>query len=206
MLSVLGVVGDAVQLAISGPTGIGSMASGLLNTGYNILSGNRQYEADRADTQWNQQMQEKQYQDSLTQQRYENERSEKEYQDKLNQQQFNNNVTNEKLNIALGEWNLKKSNAAQKANQASRSTGTSRAGSTGSSGSSGTGSTTGSTSNRSTGTSTRLSSDSSKNVTVPYTAMLLRSQGKSDASITSALQREGYSSMEIAQILRQMKR
>jgi len=206
VLSVLGVVGDAVQLAISGTTGIGSMASGLLNTGYNILSGNRQYEADRADTQWNQQMQEKQYQDSLTQQRYENERSEKEYQDKLNQQQFNNNVTNEKLNIALGEWNLKKSNAAQKANQASRSTGTSRAGSTGSSGSSGTGSTTGSTSNRSTGTSTRLSSDSSKNVTVPYTAMLLRSQGKSDASITSALQREGYSSMEIAQILRQMKR
>ena len=31
------------------------MLSGLLNTGYNIYSGNRQYEADRADTQWNQQ-------------------------------------------------------------------------------------------------------------------------------------------------------
>lgn len=60
------------------------------------------------DTQWNQQLQERQYQDSLNQQRYENETSEREYQDKLNQQKFNNDVTSQKLNIALGEWNLKK--------------------------------------------------------------------------------------------------
>ncbi len=94
------------------------MLSGLLNTGYNIYSGNRQYEADRADTQWHQQLQERQYQDSLNQQRYENETSEREYQDKLNQQKFNNDVTSQKLNIAMGEWNLKKNNAAQKASRA----------------------------------------------------------------------------------------
>ena len=37
-------------------------------------------------------------------------------------------------------------------------------------------------------------------------AMLMRSQGRSDISITGALQREGYSNAEIAQILQQMKR
>ena len=84
VMTVLGVLGDAVQIVLSGTTGVGSMLSGLLNTGYNIYSGNRQYEADRADTQWNQQLQERQYQDSLNQQRYENEASEREYQDKLN--------------------------------------------------------------------------------------------------------------------------
>ena len=71
-MTVLGVLGDAVQIVLSGTTGVGSMLSGLLNTGYNIYSGNRQYEANRADTQWNQQLQERQYQDSLNQQRYEN--------------------------------------------------------------------------------------------------------------------------------------
>ena len=50
------------------------------------------YEANRADTQWNQQLQERQYQDRLNQQRYENETSEREYQDKLNQQKFNNDA------------------------------------------------------------------------------------------------------------------
>ncbi len=58
-MTVLGVMGDAVQLAISGTTGVGSSWRALLNTGYNIYSGNRAYEADRADTQWNQQMQER---------------------------------------------------------------------------------------------------------------------------------------------------
>ena len=77
IMTVLGVIGDAIQLAISGTTGIGSLAGSLLNTGYNIVSGTRAYEADRADTAWNQQMQEKQRQDSLTQQRYENEASER---------------------------------------------------------------------------------------------------------------------------------
>ena len=195
MVTVLGVLGDAVQIALSGTTGLGSMVSGLLNTGYNIYSGNRQYEADRADTQWNQQLQERQYQDSLKQQLYENEASEREYQDKLNQQKFNNDVTSQKLNIAMGEWNLKKNNAAQKASRA----GSAASGSTGSGSSSG-------TANRSTSSATRLGSDTSRNVTVPYMAMLMRSQGKNDTSISSALRRDGYSSAEIAQILQQMKR
>ena len=200
VMTVLGVIGDVVQLAISGTTGLGSLAGSLLNTGYNIYSGNRQYEANRADTQWNQQLQERQYQDSLNQQRYENETSEREYQDKLNQQKFNNDVTSQKLNIALGEWNLKKSNAAQKASRAGSTAAGSKTGGTG------TGSTSSGTANRSTGTATRLGSDTSRNVTVPYMAMLMRSQGKSDTSISTALRQDGYSSAEIAQILQQMRR
>lgn len=141
-----------------------------------------------------------QYQDSLNQQRYENETSEREYQDKLNQQKFNNDVTSQKLNIALGEWNLKKSNAAQKASRAGSTAAGSKTGGTG------TGSTFSGTANRSTGTATRLGSDTSRNVTVPYMAMLMRSQGKSDTSISTALRQDGYSSAEIAQILQQMKR
>ena len=200
VVTVLGVLGDAVQIALSGTTGLGSMVSGLLNTGYNIYSGNQQYEADRADTQWNQQLQERQYQDSLKQKLYENEASEREYQDKLNQQKFNNDVTSQKLNIAMGEWNLKKNNAAQKASRAgSAASGTAASGRAGSGSSSG-------TANRSTGSATRLGSDTSRNVTVPYMAMLMRSQGKNDTSISSALRRDGYSSAEIAQILQQMKR
>ena len=200
VMTVLGVLGDAVQIVLSGTTGVGSMLSGLLNTGYNIYSGNRQYEANRADTQWNQKLQERQYQDSLNQQRYENETSEREYQDKLNQQKFNNDVTSQKLNIALGEWNLKKSNAAQKASRAGSTAAGSKTGGTG------TGSTSSGTANRSTGTATRLGSDTSRNVTVPYMAMLMRSQGKSDTSISTALRQDGYSSAEIAQILQQMRR
>ena len=188
VLSVLGTIGNAVQLVLSGTTGLGSMLSGLLNTGYNIYSGNRQYEADRSDIQWNQQLQERQYQDDLNQQRYENAQSEREYQDKLNQQKFNNDVTSQKLNIALGEWNLKKSNAAQKA---------SRAGST-SSGSTGTG-------GSSTGTSGSTGGTLAGKLTVPYMAMVMRSQGKSDTSISSALYKAGYSAQEIAKILQQMK-
>ena len=144
IMTVLGVIGDAIQLAISGTTGIGSLAGSLLNTGYNIVSGTRAYEADRADTAWNQQMQEKQRQDSLTQQRYENEASERAYQDALKQQAFNNRVTSEKLNIAKGSS------------------------------------------------------------VVPFTAALLRSRGKSDTSIANALQKEGYTTSEIAKILQQM--
>ena len=168
VMTVLGVLGDAVQIVLSGTTGVGSMLSGLLNTGYNIYSGNRQYEADRADTQWNQQLQERQYQDSL--------------------------------NLALGEWNLKKSNAAQKASRAGSTAAGSKTGGTG------TGSTSSGTASRSTGTATRLGSDTSRNVTVPYMAMLMRSQGKSDTSISTALRQDGYSSAEIAQILQQMRR
>ena len=118
VLSVLGVIGDAVQLAITGTTGIGSLMGSLANTGYNMYAKDRAYEAERADAAWSQQMQENQRQDSLAQQKYKNELAERQYQDTLRQQEFNNNVTSEKLNIAKGEWALKQSKAAQSAQQA----------------------------------------------------------------------------------------
>ena len=186
IMTVLGVIGDAIQLAISGTTGIGSLAGSLLNTGYNIVSGTRAYEADRADTAWNQQMQEKQRQDSLTQQRYENEASERAYQDALKQQAFNNRVTSEKLNIAKGEWALKQSNAQAKA---SRAAGNAAAKSRGG----------GKASGSAAGTNALKGSS-----VVPFTAALLRSRGKSDTSIANALQKEGYTTSEIAKILQQM--
>ncbi len=72
VMTVLGVLGDAVQIVLSGTTGVGSMLSGLLNTGYNIYSGNRRrtrqpcgHSVEPAAPQ------ERQYQDSLNQQRYE---------------------------------------------------------------------------------------------------------------------------------------
>ena len=186
VVTVLGLLGDAAQLAITGTTGLGSMAGSLLNTGYNIVSGTRAYEADRADTAWNQQMQEKQRQDSLTQQRYENEASERAYQDALKQQAFNNSVTSEKLNIAKGEWALKQSNARAKA---SRAAGSAAAKSSGS----------GKASGSAAGTNALKGSS-----VVPFTAALLRSRGKSDTSIANALQKEGYTTSEIAKILQQM--
>ena len=191
IMTVLGVIGDVVQLAITGTTGLGTLAGSLLNTGYNIVSGTRAYEADRADTAWNQQMQEKQRQDSLTQQRYENEASERAYQDALKQQAFNNSVTSEKLNIAKGEWALKQSNAQAKA---SRAAGNAAAKSSGKASGSAAG-TTGGTA----GTNALKGSS-----VVPFTAALLRSRGKSDTSIANALQKEGYTTSEIAKILQQM--
>ena len=199
-MKVLGFLGDVVQLAITGTTGLGTLAGNLANSRYNRAASERAYADSRADTAWEQRMKELQRQDSLNQQRYENETSEREYQDKLNQQKFNNDVTSQKLNIALGEWNLKKSNAAQKASRAGSTAAGSKTGGTG------TGSTSSGTANRSTGTATRLGSDTSRNVTVPYMAMLMRSQGKSDTSISTALRQDGYSSAEIAQILQQMRR
>ena len=100
VLSILGVIGDAVQLAITGTTGIGSLMGTLANTGYNMYAKDRAYAAERADAAWDQQMQETQRQDSLAQQKYKNEQAERQYQDTLRQQEFNNNVTSEKLNIA----------------------------------------------------------------------------------------------------------
>lgn len=120
VLSVLGVIGDAVQLAI---------------TGYNMYAKDRAYAAERADAAWDQQMQETQRQDSLAQQKYKNEQAERQYQDTLRQQEFNNNVTSEKLNIAKGEWALKQSKAAQSAQQAAANAGAKSAGSSGGSGS-----------------------------------------------------------------------
>lgn len=187
-VTALGVVGDAVQLLVSGTTGLGSLAGSLLNTGYNIYANNRNYEADRADTAWNQQMQEKKYQDGLTQQQFDNTLAQQQYQDKLRQQQFTNNVTSERLNIAKGEWALKQSKAAQQVQKASadaaaKSSVTGQLGSTG-------GLTVG-------------KSGVSSGGTVPYTAARMRSQGKNDAAIRTELLKEGYSSGEVARIMRQ---
>ena len=196
IMTVLGVIGDVVQLAITGTTGLGKLAGSLLNTGYNIYSGNRAYEAERADTQWSQQMQEKQRQDALTQQQYDNTASERAYQDALKQQAFNNNVTTQKLNIAKGEWALKQANARQKAAQAAGKA--AAAGTKSGSSSSG----------KATGSRGSASGDSRSTVSagVPYTAALLRSQGKNDVAITSALRQEGYTPAQIAKILQEMNK
>ncbi len=192
-MTLLGLIGDAVQIAISGTTGIGSMLGGLANTGYNIYAGNRAYEAERADTQWSQQMQEKQREDSLAQQKYDNAAAEREYQDALTQQQFNNRVTSEKLELAKKEWALKQ-NAAQKTAAQGSAAQTSAAGKT-------------STETQSGKTSEKSNASSAvQKVEVPYSAMVLRSQGKSDVAIRSALSREGYTAEQIAQILNAMNR
>ena len=186
IMTVLGVIGDVVQLAITGTTGLGTLAGGLLNTGYNIYAGNRAYEAERADTQWSQQMQEKQRQDALTQQKYDNTASERAYQDALKQQAFNNNVTAEKLNIAKGEWALKQANAQQKASQAAgKAASGTKTGSTGTADAAG-------------------GKGAAASAAVPYRAALMRSQGKSDVAITAALRQDGYTPAQIAKILQEM--
>ena len=187
-VTALGVVGDAVQLLVSGTTGLGSLAGSLLNTGYNIYANNRDYEADRADTAWNQQMQEKKYQDGLTQQQFDNTLAQQQYQDKLRQQQFTNDVTSQRLNIAKGEWALKQSKAAQQVQKASADAAAKS--STGQLGS--------------TGGLTVGKSGVSSGGTVPYTAARMRNQGKNDAAIRTELLKEGYSSGEVARIMRQL--
>lgn len=187
-VTALGVVGDAVQLLVFGTTGLGSLAGSLLNTGYNIYANNRDYEADRADTAWNQQMQEKKYQDGLTQQQFDNTLAQQQYQDKLRQQQFTNDVTSQRLNIAKGEWALKQSKAAQQVQKASADAAAKS--STGQLGS--------------TGGLTVGKSGVSSGGTVPYTAARMRSQGKNDAAIRTELLKEGYSSGEVARIMRQL--
>lgn len=138
-------------------------------------------------------MKELQRQDSLTQQQYKNELAEREYQDTLRQQQFSNDLASEKLDIAKGEWALKQSNAQAKA---SRAAGNAAAKSSGSGKASGSAAgTTGGTA----GTNALKGSS-----VVPFTAALLRSRGKSDTSIANALQKEGYTTSEIAKILQQM--
>lgn len=190
VMSVLGLVGDAVQLLITGTTGLGSMAGSLVNTGYNIYADNRDYEAQRADTAWSQKMEEQQRQDALTQQQYENQQAQQEYQDSLRQQQYANAVTSEKLNIAKGEWALKQAKAQQTAARAS----TAAAGTTATpvAQTSGTASLSVGKSGTSTGTS------------VPYTAARMRSAGRSDSAIRTALLQEGYTGTEIQEIMRQL--
>ena len=97
VMSVLGLIGNVAQLAISGTTGLGSML----------------------DAAWEQQMQERLRQDSLARQSYEDSTAAQQYQDALAQQQFDNDVTSQKLAIAQGEWALKRSQAQQEAAAAS---------------------------------------------------------------------------------------
>ena len=190
VVTVLGLIGDAVQLAYTGTAGLGSLAGSLLNTGYNIYAGNRDYEADRADAAWSQKMQEQQRQDTLAQQQYKNEQAQQQYQDTLRQQQFNNNLAAEKMNIAKGEWALKQAKAAQSVE---------KAGTEAAARNSGLATQSGLTVGRGTGTGTGSN-------TVPYSAARMRSQGKSDTAIRTELLKEGYSSTEVREILKQMNR
>lgn len=189
-MAILGLLGDAVQLYFTGTAGIGSMASSLLNSGYNIYAGNRAYEAQRADAAWSQQMQEQKRQDDLTQQQYKNAQAEQQYQDSLAQQKFNNNVAAEKLNIAKGEWALKQAKAAQSAAKTSVETGTADTGSP--------------QSGALTGGSLNMSRSSLRGTAVPFEAARLRSQGRSDSAIRTELLKNGYSDAQITAILKQM--
>ena len=119
VMTVLGLLGDAAQLAITGTTGLGSMAGSLLNTGYNIYAGNRAYEAERADTAWKQKMQEQLRQDELAQQQYKNEQAQQEYQDKLRQQQVSNALAAERLDLSKSQWAAKQEKASRTAEKAS---------------------------------------------------------------------------------------
>ena len=185
-MKVLGFLGDVVQLAITGTTGLGTLAGNLANSRYNRAASERAYADSRADTAWEQRMKELQRQDSLTQQQYKNELAEREYQDTLRQQQFSNDLASEKLDIAKGEWALKQSKAAQSARQASTN-----ASAKAESGLSGSGLTAG-------------KSGVSSGTLVPYSAARLRSQGRSDSAIRNELLKEGYSSEEVKSIMKQM--
>lgn len=182
VMSVLGLIGDAVQLVISGTTGLGSLAGSLASTGYNIKASERAYAADRADTAWNQQMQELQRQDSLTQQQYKNELAERQYQDALRQQAFENDVTSQKLGLAKSEWAAKQTKAAQAAQKAAANASAKNVG-------------------LSEGSSLLTSTSGS---VIPYSAARLRSQGRSDGVIRNQLMKEGYSEKEIQEILKNL--
>ena len=186
VMTVLGVIGDVVQLAITGTTGLGSMAGSLLNTGYNIYAGNRAYEAERADTAWKQKMQEQLRQDELAQQQYKNEQAQQEYQDKLRQQQVSNALAAERLNLSKSQWAAKQEKASRTAEKASADAAAKRGSLTGD-----------------TGLKVGKSGVSSGG-TVPYSAARMRSQGRSDTAIRTQLLKEGYSSSEVREIMRQL--
>ena len=186
IMTVLGVIGDAIQLAISGTTGIGSLAGSLLNTGYNIYAGNRAYEAERADTAWKQKMQEQLRQDELAQQQYKNEQAQQEYQDKLRQQQVSNALAAERLDLSKSQWAAKQEKASRTAEKASADAAAKRGSLTGD-----------------TGLKVGKSGVSSGG-TVPYSAARMRSQGRSDTAIRTQLLKEGYSSSEVRKIMQQL--
>ena len=184
VMSVLGLIGDAVQLVLSGTTGLGTLAGSLASTGYNIKASERAYAADRADTAWNQQMQQLQRQDSLNQQQYKNEQAQRQYQDALRQQAFENDVTSQKLDLAKAEWAAKQTKAAQAAQKAAANAGAK---------------------NAARSESGNLPMNAADSV-VPYSAARLRSQGRSDGVIRSQLMKEGYSEEDIREILKNMNR
>ena len=185
-VTALGVVGDAVQLLVSGTTGLGSLAGSLLNTGYNIYAGNRAYEAERADTAWKQKMQEQLRQDELAQQQYKNEQAQQEYQDKLRQQQVSNALAAERLDLSKSQWASKQEKASRTAEKASADAAAKRGSLTGD-----------------TGLKVGKSGVSSGG-TVPYSAARMRSQGRSDTAIRTQLLKEGYSSSEVRKIMQQL--
>lgn len=186
IMTVLGVIGDVVQLAITGTTGLGTLAGSLLNTGYNIYAGNRAYEAERADTAWKQKMQEQLRQDELTQQQYKNEQAQQEYRDKLRQQQVSNALAAERLDLSKSQWAAKQEKASRTAEKASADAAAKRGSLTGD-----------------TGLKVGKSGVSSGG-TVPYSAARMRSQGRSDTAIRTQLLKEGYSSSEVRKIMQQL--
>ena len=186
VMTVLGLLGDAAQLAITGTTGLGSMAGSLLNTGYNIYAGNRAYEAERADTAWKQKMQEQLRQDELALQQYKNEQAQQEYQDKLRQRQVSNALAAERLDLSKSQWAAKQEKASRTAEKASADAAAKRGSLTGD-----------------TGLKVGKSGVSSGG-TVPYSAARMRSQGRSDTAIRTQLLKEGYSSSEVREIMRQL--
>ena len=185
-VTVLGLIGDAVQIALSGTTGLGSLAGSLVNTGYNIYAGNRAYEAERADTAWKQKMQEQLRQDELAQQQYKNEQAQQEYQDKLRQQQVSNALAAERLDLSKSQWAAKQEKASRTAEKASADAAAKRGSLTGD-----------------TGLKVGKSGVSSGG-TVPYSAARMRSQGRSDTAIRTQLLKEGYSSSEVRKIMQQL--
>ena len=186
IMTVLGVIGDVVQLAITGTTGLGSLAGSLMNTGYNIYAGNRAYEAERADTAWKQKMQERLRQDELAQQQYKNEQAQQEYQDKLRQQQVSNALAAERLDLSRSQWAAKQEKASRTAEKASADAAAKRGSLTGD-----------------TGLKVGKSGVSSGG-TVPYSAARMRSQGRSDTAIRTQLLKEGYSGSEVRKIMQQL--
>ena len=186
IMAVLGVIGDVVQLAITGTTGLGTLAGSLMNTGYNIYAGNRAYEAERADTAWKQKMQEQLRQDELAQQQYKNEQAQQEYQDKLRQRQVSNALAAERLDLSKSQWAAKQEKASRTAEKASADAAAKRGSLTGD-----------------TGLKVGKSGVSSGG-TVPYSAARMRSQGRSDTAIRTQLLKEGYSSSEVRKIMQQL--
>ena len=116
---------------------------------------------------------------------------EKQRQDALTQQQYDNTASERAYQDAL-----KQANAQQKAAQAASKAAAART----KSGSSSSGKATGSSGPASGGSRSTVSAG------VPYTAALLRSQGKNDVAITSALRQEGYTPAQIAKILQEMNK